>query len=452
MKKVSSENSKVTPAVDGQFGALDEISLRKTRRYTLMTLGVMILAAMLVSVIAFMQGLLIRQVVNTTVALVMLICFCILYKNSAPLKWPTVVAVFGVHVIVTSGLVTNGGIAFYGAAMLPVVPMISALLLGVRVAAFSFGYVLLISLVSTGLQVYGFHPANITAQANQPMLALVLTGISIVVAFLAFNSLLISSRLSEKEVGAYTRKLEVEMCARTEAEWRAQEAAAAKNNFLAAISHELRTPLNSIIGFTRVLEAVDLPDRGKACTVQIGHSSEELLKKINDLLEFTEIVFDRVEISRASIVVDDLFMAIESSFSKRIAVTENFLDFEYELIKGQAVVTDGEKVKKIIDNIVDNALKYTQKGSVLVTGRIHKHEGKSYFLCDIKDEGIGIDETKMDQIFTVFTQQDMSISRAYEGIGLGLASSYNLTLLLEGSLSVKNNDDKGCTFSLKIPV
>ncbi|OUS23773.1 hypothetical protein A9Q99_27450 [Gammaproteobacteria bacterium 45_16_T64] len=452
MKKISSENSEINSVVDGQFGALDEIGLRKTRRYTLMTLGVMILAAMLVSVIAFMQGLLIRQVVNTTVALVMLICFCILYKNSAPLKWPTVVAVFGVHVIVTSGLVTNGGIAFYGAAMLPVVPMISALLLGVRVAAFSFGYVLLISLVSTGLQVYGFHPANITAQANQPMLALVLTCISIVVAFLAFNSLLISSRLSEKEVGAYTRKLEVEMCARTEAEWRAQEAAAAKNNFLAAISHELRTPLNSIIGFTRVLEAVDLPDRGKACTVQIGHSSEELLKKINDLLEFTEIVFDRVEISRASIVVDDLFMAIESSFSKRVAVTENFLDFEYELIKGQAVVTDGEKIKKIIDNIVDNALKYTQKGSVLVTGRIHKHEGKSYFLCDIKDEGIGIDETKMDQIFTVFTQQDMSISRAYEGIGLGLASSYNLTLLLEGNLSVKNNDDKGCTFSLKIPV
>ena len=177
---------------------------------------------------------------------------------------------------------------------------------------------------------------------------------------------------------------------------------------------------------------------------------QELLKKVNDLLEYTETVYSKSNIKMESFVIEDLFSALVAMFVDK--KNNNTLILECTDLKNKVVISDAVKIKKIINNIIDNALEYTDGGEVIVKASIQRINSASMLVCDIEDSGIGIDEGKIDALFDVFTQHDMSSSRSHEGVGLGLASSYSLVSLLDGTLSAKNNEGKGCTFYVKIPV
>jgi signal transduction histidine kinase len=151
-------------------------------------------------------------------------------------------------------------------------------------------------------------------------------------------------------------------------------------------------------------------------------------------------------------VLTDVFKSLESEFVTKKETNQNSLVFEIDAITNLSVESDAAKVQKMLYNLIDNALKFTKNGRVVVSASIHDEQGEKRLVCRVSDEGIGISDNHIGSMFDVFTQQDMSSTRAYEGIGLGLATSYNYAVFMGGSLSAENNADKGCTFTLSIPV
>lgn len=448
MDKDSLDNRDVRQG--GKLGVYDDIYFKKQRGLSLVVLGVLFFASVLSAVIALFQGVFVRQVINSAVAIVVLVCIIATYKYPRKVSWSAYIATVFLHLIGTSGFVSNGGVASYAASLLPVIPIVTMLLVGKRASVVSLIYVLLLGMVSGVLTIYEKNPANMTVLEYRPAFAMYLTAVSIVSGFVAVFSLIATTQSLNDDVRSYTSKLEKEALARQEAEHKAHEASLAKSQFLATISHELRTPLNSIIGFTQQLNKLELPERGKGCADQITVSSKELLKKVNDLLEYTETVYSKSNIKMESFVIEDLFSALVAMFVDK--KNNNTLILECTDLKNKVIISDAVKIKKIINNIIDNALEYTDGGEVIVKASIQRINSASMLVCDIEDSGIGIDEGKIDALFDVFTQHDMSSSRSHEGVGLGLASSYSLVSLLDGTLSAKNNEGKGCTFYVKIPV
>ena len=450
MERNAQNNSNDLARLEYKIGAYDDIYFRKRRLLSLVVLGVLFCASVSAAVIAFLQGVFIRQVINTIVATVILICFVVSYRYPKKITNSAYVAVVLLHIICTSGFISNGGISSYAATLLPIIPVITALLLGRQAIVISLIYVLILGLVSGVLTIYGKHPPNMTMLEHQPTFSMYLTGVSVVSGFIAIYSLITTTELLNAGVRDYASKLEEEAFARKKAEEKANEASLAKSQFLATISHELRTPLNSIIGFTQQLSKLQLTERGRGCTDQITVSSKDLLKKVNDLLEYTETIYSKADVNIEPCVIEDLFLSLTALYVD--TKNNNTLKFYCSALQNKMIFTDAGKIKKSLINIIDNALEYTQGGDVVVRAEIQYVNSNSILICDVQDTGVGIDETKIDTLFDIFTQHDMTPSRSHEGVGLGLASSYSLISLLGGTLSVENNKGDGCTFHLRIPV
>lgn len=432
--------------------ALREIYEAKRRRYTLIVLGVLVCLVTLVTLVAFWQGVLVRQIINSVVLAIIIFCAVSLYRCKKRIVWPTYVTVVVLHLIVTSGFITNGGVLFYSVAVLPAVPVLTSLLLGRRAAIVSCLYMLCLVVVSLLLTLKQSHPGNITPPDTMPYLAGLFAFMAIVAVYICFNSLLRTTEESESQVIDHALTLEDEIKRREIAETRAREASEAKAQFLATISHELKTPLNGIVGFNQILARQELTEKGQLCVDHIRQSTGELVRKIDDLLEFTELFSERITLTRSWFVLTDVFKSLESEFVTKKETNQNSLVFEIDAITNLSVESDAAKVQKMLYNLIDNALKFTKNGRVVVSASIHDEQGEKRLVCRVSDEGIGISDNHIGSMFDVFTQQDMSSTRAYEGIGLGLATSYNYAVFMGGSLSAENNAEKGCTFTLSLPV
>ncbi len=450
MERKAQNNSDGLARLEPKIGGYDDIYFRKRRLLSLVVLGALFCASVSAAVIAFLQGVYIRQVINTIVATVVLACFVVSYRYPKKAARSAYIAIVLLHIIGTSGFISNGGVSHYAAVLLPIIPVITALLLGRLAIVISLIYVLILGLVSGGLTIYGIHPPNMTVLEHQPAFAMYLTIVSVVSGFIAIYSLITTTELLNADVRDYASKLEEEALARQKAEEKANEASLAKSQFLATISHELRTPLNSIMGFTQQLRKLELTERGVGCTDQITASSKDLLKKVNDLLEYTETIYSKADVIIEPCVIEDLFLSLTALYAD--AKNNNSLKFIFSALQNKVIFTDVGKIKKSLINIIDNALEYTQGGDVVVMAEIQYVNGNAILVCDVQDTGVGIDETKIDTLFDVFTQHDMTPSRSHEGVGLGLASSYSLITILGGTLSAENNKGDGCTFHLKIPV
>ncbi|PCJ41321.1 MAG: hypothetical protein COA99_08960 [Moraxellaceae bacterium] len=444
--------------VDLNTAPLARIFALKQRQYTLAILGLMFVVSIVVTVVAFIQGIFIRQIINSSVLVITAVCIVALLRSQIHIVWPSYVTVIFFHLMATNGLFSNGGISTYAASILPVLPIISALLLGKRAAYVSFLYALLVATISGGLWIYGMHPENITPLEDQPLFALLVLFITITCAFGAFYDFMAATTRSEEQIKQYSIMLEDEVDRRLKAEQQVKNAMNAKSRFLSTISHELRTPLNSIIGFNNRLINQELTERGNACTEQIRISSDVLLNKIDDLLAFTEISFGKSQINKKTFVINDLFLALKNEFSERYIDNNNNLSFQFDGVECETCDGDVKKIQRAIHNLIDNGLKYTKNGEVIVTVKcirdtdVGNDIATNRLIINVKDNGMGIPKAKMEQLFDAFTQVDMSTSRSYEGIGLGLASSYHLACLFGGSLEVKPNLDKGTTFVLSIPI
>ena len=232
----------------------------------------------------------------------------------------------------------------------------------------------------------------------------------------------------------------------------AEAANRAKSEFLANMSHEIRTPLTAILGYADVLLDNPQPGEAREAAATVKRNGEHLLALINDILDISKIEAGKLgpEFSRCRPhqIVDE----VVSLMRVRADAKGLQLAVEYHEPVPETIQTDPVRLRQILTNLVGNAVKFTELGSVRVVTRLvdqREHEPKLRF--DVTDTGIGLAEHQIGAIFQPFTQVDGSMQRRFAGTGLGLAISKRLAELLGGDITVSSTPGKGSTFSVTVP-
>ncbi len=231
---------------------------------------------------------------------------------------------------------------------------------------------------------------------------------------------------------------------------KAEESDRLKSYFLANMSHEIRTPMNAIIGFSSLLETTDLTEEEKSnYTSHIISNSESLLYLIEDILDFSLIESNQLNIKNTIVNINNLIDCIFTSFSLR----HNSKSVKLQLNNTQRennflMDSDEYRIKQIISNLINNALKFTKEGFIELGTRKHNNKLEIYVL----DTGKGISEKNIESIFTQFVKLEDDQIQAKQGVGLGLAISKRLAYLLGGILSVSSLEGKGSEFVFSLPL
>jgi PAS domain S-box-containing protein len=231
---------------------------------------------------------------------------------------------------------------------------------------------------------------------------------------------------------------------------RLQEMDRLKSIFLASMSHELRTPLNSIIGFTSlILEGMvgEINEEQRIQLTLVKCSADHLLSLINDVLDISKIEAGKVEFSLEEFRLNDVIEEVVESFSP-IANLKSTEIFE-EMPKGITLFSDRRRVKQVLMNLISNAVKFTEQGSVKIVGRVLRDD---ILEISVIDTGIGIRKEDMNRLFMPFQQVDTSLTKKHEGTGLGLHLTKKIVTLLGGNISAKSEYGKGSEFTFTIPL
>ena len=231
---------------------------------------------------------------------------------------------------------------------------------------------------------------------------------------------------------------------------RAEESDRLKSAFLANMSHEIRTPMNGIVGFAELLKIADgTGDQLPEYVDIINASSKRLLNLIDDLLDISKIEAGSIEIHAERFSIRDLLRELHVFFKNE--ATSKGLDLQLELgpleTQDYFLSTDRLKVFQILTNLIKNALKFTEVGSVHVSFE----QTSDAIKIHVEDTGVGIDATQRDVIFDRFRQGDTRLNRRFEGSGLGLSISKSFAELLGGQVVFESESGKGSTFSLILP-
>jgi len=256
----------------------------------------------------------------------------------------------------------------------------------------------------------------------------------------------------------YQLELEQQVQERTaELEKKATELARAtrlKSEFLANMSHELRTPMNSIVGFTKQVikkSADTLEERQLNNLRTVGRNAYHLLDLINGLLDLAKIEAGKMEAHadsfELSVLIKEVFNLMFSMLHGKSVKLKTDLPVEEIYLH-----TDSVKLKQILINLISNAIKFTEQGSITVSARLQNREPEPQVIIHVTDTGVGIDEDALHYIFEAFRQVDGTLARKVGGTGLGLNIVYNFIKLLRGSVNVESEKNQGTTFELVLPV
>ena len=232
----------------------------------------------------------------------------------------------------------------------------------------------------------------------------------------------------------------------------AESAVAAKANFLASMSHEIRTPMNAVIGMVELVRQTELSSEQARMLQTVSDSSTALLAIINAILDFSKIEAEALHIEEAPMnpgeVIENAVSAVAVNARLKALRLVTFVDPALP----ECVLGDATRLRQIVINLVDNAIKFTERGQVAVLAEWVSDTGVSACLrLSVIDEGIGIPEEAQQSLFEAFTQAESSTTRKYGGTGLGLTICQRLITLMGGKLDLKSQPGAGSTFTAEIP-
>jgi len=244
----------------------------------------------------------------------------------------------------------------------------------------------------------------------------------------------------------------IDITKRKDALERAEEATAAKSEFLAKMTHELRTPLSGLLGFAELLFDTPLNDDQEAYAKTIKNSGEHLLSIINDVLDLSSIENGRLTIQNSWFSLAEL-VEITVLPIRKSAIAKG-LGFRCEMDPGlpERIVGDERRIRQILINLLGNAVKFTSSGSVALHIMASSAEKQPSLNFSVEDTGSGIAPESLSNLFKLFTQADSTISQKFGGTGLGLAISKQLADAMKGSISVDSTPGKGSTFIFRLPL
>nr|WP_268820373.1 7TM diverse intracellular signaling domain-containing protein [Paraglaciecola sp. G1-23] len=223
-----------------------------------------------------------------------------------------------------------------------------------------------------------------------------------------------------------------------------------KSQFLANMSHEIRTPLNAILGFSKELHSANLsPEKQEQISI-INAAADNLLNIVNDVLDFSKIEAGKLQINNHPFSPNQILEDVVSIMAKSAHLKH--LEFIYDLSPlPEKLIGDSYRIKQILNNLLGNALKFTDSGQIsLIVKGTEKDHGIYELELKIEDSGIGISKDDQRKLFAAFSQVDDALNRSYQGTGLGLVICQELVKMMHGELSLQSTPDVGSTFTVSI--
>jgi len=248
----------------------------------------------------------------------------------------------------------------------------------------------------------------------------------------------------------YVKRMEQELKL---AKDRAEEMSQAKGEFLANMSHEIRTPMNGVIGTLQLLSDTELGPAQQEYVTTAHKSAHSLLTILNDILDLSKIEAGKLNIELIPLDLREIVSELVTlhAMTAEEKVIQLYADIDEQL--PQVLIGDPTRIRQILANLISNALKFTEKGHVLIRIRVLSREGNNADIrMEVEDTGVGIQEEVIGKLFNEFTQADGSTTRKYGGTGLGLAIVKQLVEMMRGQFGVESVPGKGSTFWFEVPL
>jgi signal transduction histidine kinase len=228
--------------------------------------------------------------------------------------------------------------------------------------------------------------------------------------------------------------------------------ASLKTEFLASLNYEVRTPLTGILGMTDLLLETPLNAEQKEYVESVRFCAEDLLALFNKTIEYSELISGRVNVARQEFYLPGVVRGVVSAFVANAREKGLCLVCRLAPTLPDVVIGDASRIQRVINHLIDNAVKFTERGRIEVSAAGEVGGSKLDLHVRVQDTGIGIPRDKLPLVFEAFRQLDGGLSRSYDGLGLGLPLVQKLTALLGGDVSVESEPGRGSIFAVTLPL